>query len=110
MPVADILKERMPCILPQVVFINCNIFLASVEVEDRGVPGFAAMGFLIGDRGFECFTSRCRGVRTGSGGEGIIDGNPIEEESSSSSGRDGDWSEPTRGRYFRSHGVGDFSL
>jgi hypothetical protein len=26
----EVRKERIPCILPQVVFINCKIFVASV--------------------------------------------------------------------------------
>jgi hypothetical protein len=28
--VVAVRKERIPCILPQVVFINCRIFVASV--------------------------------------------------------------------------------
>lgn len=51
--VAEVRKERMPCIRPHVVFINCRIFFASVDVEDSGVPGFIAIGFLMGDNGLE---------------------------------------------------------
>ena len=103
----------MPCILPQVVFINCKIFLASVEEEDMGVPGFAAIGFLMGDRGrAEGLVSPRRAERVGfsMGGVGIIEGNPMDDESSSLSRMGGDPSEPSRGRFSCSHGVGDFSL
>ena len=99
----------MPCILPQVVFISCSIFLASVEVEDIGVPGLAAIGFLIGDSGrAEGLVSPRRALRVGfsKGGVGIMDGNPIDEESSSS-GSDGEPNELRRGRFCRSQAVGD---
>lgn len=112
-PVAEVRKESIPCILPHVVFINCRIFLASVEVDANGVPGFIAIGFLMGERGRDDgITIFCRSFRDcgSSGGEGMIDRYPIEEGSSSSSWRDGECSEPTRGRTFNSHGVGDFSL
>lgn len=104
----------MPCILPQVVFINCKIFLASVEEEDMGVPGFAAIGFLMGDRGrAEGLVSPRRAERGGfsMGIAGIIEGNPMDDESSSSSRMGGgDPSEPSRGQFSCSHGIGDFSL
>ena len=104
----------MPCILPQVVFINCKIFFASVEDEDMGVPGFAVIGFLMGDRGrAEGLVSPRLAERVGfsRGGVGMIEGNPMDDESSSSSsGIGGDPSEPNRGRFSISHGVGDFPL
>lgn len=95
--VVEVLKERMPCILPQVVFINCSIFLASVDEEDKGVPGLAAIGFLIGDSGRDDgFIGRCRDIGTSIGGEGTIDGNPIDEELLPPSSNAGEGSEPSR--------------
>lgn len=82
--VIDVRKERIPCIRPHVVFINWRIFFASVEDEDKGVPGLAAMGFRIGDNGRdEGFVSRCLLGRVWDsvGGEAMIEGNPIDDES-----------------------------
>ena len=73
---ADMRKDTTPAIRPHVVFINCNIFLASVDDEDRGVPGFAAIGFLIGDNGRDAvLTSRwLRGLCVSGLGLGTMDG------------------------------------
>lgn len=110
MLVAEVRNDRIPCILPQVIFMSCRIFLASVDEEDIGVPGFVAIGFLMGDNGRDSgLRGRCFiGVASG-GGEGMIEGKPIDE-SSSPSLRLGDCSEPTRCRPFDSMEVGDLSL
>lgn len=110
MLVAEVRNERIPCILPQVVFISCSIFLASVDEEDKGVPGLAAMGFLMGDSGRDIgLRGRCRIRGSSNGGEGMIEGKPIDEFSSPS-WRLGGFSEPTRCRPFVIVDVGDLSL
>ena len=83
MPVAEVRNERIPCILPQVVFISCSIFLASVDDDDKGVPGLAAIGFLIGDSGRDTgLGGRCLIGGASGGGEGMIEGKPIDASSS----------------------------
>lgn len=110
MLVAEVRKERIPCILPQVVFISCSIFLASVDEEDNGVPGFAAIGFLMGDSGRDTdFRGRCCIGGASGGGDGMIEGKPIDE-SWPSSCRPEDCSEPTRCRPIDIMDVGDLSL
>lgn len=80
MLVAEVRNERIPCILPHVVFMSCSIFLASVDEEDKGVPGLAAIGFLMGDSGRDTgLRGRCRIGGASGGGEGMIEGKPIDE-------------------------------
>lgn len=110
---ADVRKDRIPCILPHVVFINCRIFLASVDDDESGAPGLAAIGFLMGDRGRDNgLAVRWRREDCASGaGLGIIDGKPIEVESTPlSCCTGGDCKEPTRFRFLDVSVSGDFSL
>lgn len=110
MLVAEVRNERIPCILPQVVFMSCSIFLASVDEEAIGVPGLAAIGFLMGDSGRDTdLRGRCLMGGTSGCGEGMIEGKPIDA-SSSPSLRPSDCSEPTRCRPFGIIDPGDLSL
>ena len=111
--VGEVRKDRIPCILPQVVFINCKILFASVVEEGKpGALRLLEVGFRMGDNVRDCgFATRRRlELNCGScGGDDIIEGKPIEEEVSSFARNGDDWREPIRCRVFETSDVGDFS-
>lgn len=105
-------KDRIPCILPQVVFINCKIRFASVAEDDRVALRLNETGFRMGDNVRECdFGARRRLVcdSNSNDGDGMIEGKPIEAESSSFSRNDDEFTEPRRCRVFEMGDVGDLS-
>jgi len=110
-PALDVRKEITPAILPQVIFIRFRILVASVAGEDWGKLRFAVEEFLIGDNGRGGGLASRRRFdwdSDSSGGEGIIDGKPIEEVSSTKSLAVVACNEPTRCRCFKGNG-GDLS-
>lgn len=105
-------KDRIPCILPQVVFISCKIRFASVAEDDRVAFRLNETGFRMGDnvREFDLGIRRRLVCDSKSDeGDGMIEGKPIEAESSSFSENVEEFKEPRRCRVFETGDVGDLS-
>lgn len=105
-------KDKIPCILPQVVFINCRIRFASVAEDDRVALRLNETGFRMGDNVLECdFGPRRRLVcdSNSNDGDGMMEGKPIEADSSSFSRNVEEFKEPRRCRVFETGDVGDLS-
>lgn len=102
----------MPCILPQVVFINCKIRLASVAEDDRVALRLNESGLRMGDsvRAYDLGARRRRLCdSSSSAGDGMMEGKPMEVESSSLSRNVEEFKDPRRCRVFETGDVGDFS-
>lgn len=52
--IVGVRKDKKPSILPQVVFINFKILLASVADDDGVALRLVEAGFLMGDNVREC--------------------------------------------------------
>ena len=111
-PALDVRKEIIPCILPQVIFIKFRILVASVAADGCGRFRFAVEIFLIGDSGLGGGLASRRRAECdsgSSGGEGMIDGNPIDDVSSMKSLAVVACNEPTRWRCLKSKEEGDLA-
>ena len=76
-------KDRMPCILPQVVLISVKIFFESASDDGDRNDGEVEVALIEGDKTPGLFlTSLVLSVCTVRGGE-CIDGKPIDQKPSS---------------------------